>query len=572
VRLVVWFDTSVAWFEDADLRRLAGRGSYERGVGYLDAIAELDELPDGVVATVHGSGLYRVRLYDRGGSLAGSCTCPVGQDGAFCKHCVAVGVAWLGEAASDQPDGRLQRSRARRSRKKLDMGAYLRSLDPEELVELLLAAAADDPALHRRLSLQAATAGDPDLGELRRRVDSLRRRGFIDYSASYAYAAKATDTLAALGKVAAGHPEAAVPLYRRALVHITKASEQADDSSGVIGDAAAQAVAGYAAACRAAPPEPRELARWLIDFQLDGPGWPDVDIADFADALGPGGLRAYRDYLTELAAAGGSAPADRWDHRTFTIRHLREGYLSRVERDTDALVALYAEELPAAYQYVRIAEALLRADRPGEAVSWLERGLAEADQPDHRIDAMLAEQYAAAGRFAEALDRHWRMFTARPDVRAYRELLDAAERADALAETGQRALAHLRQLAVRRSYYADPLVEILLATGDIEAAWTAALEYGCSPGTRFTVAQQRAVEHPADAIPLYTAAVEAAIDQKNRSAYAEAARLLIDLKAIHERAGADFTSYLTDLTTTHRRKTTLLAELARAGLRAEAAT
>jgi uncharacterized Zn finger protein len=552
----------VAWFDDADLRRLADWASYERGLGYVGAVAELDELPDGVVATVQGSGLYRVRLSGRDGVLAGSCTCPVGQDGAFCKHCVAVGLAWLDEAAPDQPDGRLQRSRAGRYQKKLDLGEYLRSLDPEELVELLLAAAGDDPALHRRLSLQAATAGDPDLGELRRRVDSLRRHGFIDYSASYAYAAKATDVLAALDKVADAHPEATVPLYRRALVHMTRALEQADDSSGMIGDAAAQAVDGYATACRAAPPESRELARWLIDFQLDGPGWPEVDIAEFADALGPGGLRAYRDYLTELTAAA----ADRWDHRTFTIRHLREGYLREVERDTDGLVALYAEELPAAYQYVRIAEALLHAGRASEAVNWLERGLAEADQPDHRINAMLAEQYATAGRFAEALDQHWRMFTARPVVATHRELLDAAERADALAETGQRALAHLRQLAVRGGYHADPLITILLATGDIDAAWTAVLEYGCSSGTRFTAAQQRAVEHPADAIPVYAAAVEAAIDRKNRSAYAEAARLLTDLKTLHQRAGTDFTSYLTDLTTTHRRKTTLLAELARAGL------
>jgi uncharacterized Zn finger protein len=559
-------DLPVAWFEDADLRRLAGGGSYGRGVGYVSAVAELDELPDGVVATVHGTGAYRVRLFDRDGVLAGSCTCPVGQDGAFCKHCVAVGLAWLGEAGSDQADGRVQRGRVRRSRKKLDVGAYLRSLDSDELVGLLLAAAEDDPALHRRLSLQAATAGDPDLGELRRRVDSLRRHGFIDYAGSYDYATKATDVLAALGKVTAGHPEEVGRLLRRALVHITKASEQADDSSGAIGAAAAEAVAGYAAACRVAPPDPHELARWLIDFQLDGPGWPDIDIADFAAALGPDGQRSYRDYLAELAATTGPRQAGRWDHRAFTIRHLREGYLRAIAGDTDALVALYAEELPAAYQYVRIAEALLRAGRASEAVSWLERGLAEADRPDHRIDALLAAQYAAAGRYAEALDLHWRMFTARPDVPTHRELLDAAERAEALAETGERALAHLRQLATRGGHYADPLVTILLSTGDLDAAWAAVQQYGCGAGTRFAVAKQRAADHPADAIPVYTTVVEDAIDRKNRGSYAEAARLLTDLKDLHQRAGTDFAAYLADLTATHRRKTTLLAELTRAGL------
>jgi uncharacterized Zn finger protein len=556
----------VAWFEDADLRRLAGGVSYGRGVGYVEAISELDELPDGVLATVHGTGAYQVRLYDRDGALTGSCTCPIGQDGAFCKHCVAVGLALLTDGPHDRPDRDSRPERSSRPRLKLDLSAYLRSVDPEELVELLLEAAADDPAVHRRLSLRAATAGDLDLGELRRRVDSLRRRGFLDYAASYSYAAKAADVLAALGKVAAGHPEAAGPLYRRALVHITKASEEADDSSGVIAAAAAEAVDGYATACRAAPPDPPELARWLIDFHLDGPGWPEIDIADFAPALGPDGLGTYRAYLAELAESAGPSRADRWDHRTFTIRHLREGYLRTVDRDTDALVALYAEELPAAYQYVRIAETLLGDDRAGEAITWLERGLRDAHQTDHRIHALLAEQYTAAARYAEALDLLWRMFTARPDTGTHRDLLDAAERAGTLAETGDRALAHLRQLAARGGYHADPLVTILLSTGDTDAAWAAVQEHGCGPGTRFTLAQQRAANHPADAIPIYADAVEAAIDRKNRGAYAEAARLLTDLKNLHRRAGTDFTSYLAELTTTHRRKTTLLTELARAGL------
>ncbi len=54
----------------------------------------------------------------------------------------------------------------------MDLRGYLRSLDPAELVELLLTAAADDPALHRQLSLLAAAeradslteTGDPDAG------------------------------------------------------------------------------------------------------------------------------------------------------------------------------------------------------------------------------------------------------------------------------------------------------------------------------------------------------------------------------------------------------------------------
>jgi uncharacterized Zn finger protein len=110
------------------------------------------------------------------------------------------------------------------------------------------------------------------------------------------------------------------------------------------------------------------------------------------------------------------------------------------------------------------------------------------------------------------------------------------------------------------------LVTILLACGDTDAAWAAAQEHGCSASCEFGLARHRAHDRPADAIPAYTRAVDAAIERKHKTAYAEAARLLTDLKNLHRRAGTDFSAYLADLTTTHRRKTTLLAELARAGL------
>lgn len=97
-----------------------------------------------------------------------------------------------------------------------------------------------------------------------------------------------------------------------------------DDSAGVIGGTAYRAVAGDAAACRAEPPDPVQLARWIIDTQLNGLGWPEIEIADFADALGRDGLAAYERQLTELVAA--TAGADSSDCRADEARRLRERY------------------------------------------------------------------------------------------------------------------------------------------------------------------------------------------------------------------------------------------------------
>lgn len=215
------------------------------------------------------------------------------------------------------------------------------------------------------------------------------------------------------------------PLHRLAIQHITKTTEQADDSSGVIGDVLDRAVEGYAAACRAAPPDPVELATWMIDFQVDGPGWPAVPVADFAEALGETGLAAYRQRLGLLSAA----ESTRGD---FTVRHLREEYLKTIAGDTDALVALYAEDLPLAYRYWQIGETLRDAGRSDEAIAWLRRGLTEADRPDSRIELLLAELLTDTGEHAEAVDVRWALFTGRPDVESHRSLLDSAERAGTL--------------------------------------------------------------------------------------------------------------------------------------------
>jgi uncharacterized Zn finger protein len=55
----------VVWFTDADLRAAAGTRSYGRGLDYVDVVTGVGELPGGVVATVHGTGLHLLR---KGGS------------------------------------------------------------------------------------------------------------------------------------------------------------------------------------------------------------------------------------------------------------------------------------------------------------------------------------------------------------------------------------------------------------------------------------------------------------------------------------------------------------------------
>jgi uncharacterized Zn finger protein len=87
------------------IEKLAGGRSMARGREYFEsgrvkALARDRASLSGVVA---GTSSYAVRLWVKDSSLAYSCSCPRGEDGDFCKHCVALSLAWLAQAAKAAP-------------------------------------------------------------------------------------------------------------------------------------------------------------------------------------------------------------------------------------------------------------------------------------------------------------------------------------------------------------------------------------------------------------------------------------------------------------------------------------
>jgi len=220
----------VVWFTEADLRGLAGSRSYARGVGYVDAVTGLGELPDGVTATVAGmGGRYRVRLIgELSQDLHGDCTCPYGQEGNFCKHCVAVGL-YLHQAADS------------RQEPKFDVRGFLGTMAHADLVDLLAHQAQDDPGLFRRLRLMAATAAStPDLAELGRQVEMLAV-DWLDYDASDEYASGAADLLQTIEKLLPAYAAEVQPLLRCAMRLLGQAVNVTEGDAYSITESASQA-------------------------------------------------------------------------------------------------------------------------------------------------------------------------------------------------------------------------------------------------------------------------------------------------------------------------------------------
>lgn len=137
------------------LLELAGERSFERGEGYFDQerVRSLVEFEGMLAATVEGTEDYRVKLMMGSSGLSFSCECPYADEGNFCKHCVAVGLAWLAlrEAENGSGEGHAGIAGLNGAR------AFLEKQDKVALVEMILREALDNERACERLIEAART-------------------------------------------------------------------------------------------------------------------------------------------------------------------------------------------------------------------------------------------------------------------------------------------------------------------------------------------------------------------------------------------------------------------------------
>src|SRR5215210_2386728 len=138
----------------------AGERYFERGENYY-----YDGRVHALVEHVLGTYEYRVRFRAEDDELVYSCDCPLGVDGEFCKHCVAVGLAWLKGGFSEDTSGDVATMD--------EVRAYLDGREKDELVGIVMEQAMEDERLRERLLLRVARTGGgtPDAAAFRRAID-----------------------------------------------------------------------------------------------------------------------------------------------------------------------------------------------------------------------------------------------------------------------------------------------------------------------------------------------------------------------------------------------------------------
>ncbi|MEV1069773.1 SWIM zinc finger family protein [Streptomyces sp. NPDC050263] len=557
--------TLVGFGED-DLRALAGARSFERGLGYLDAVSGLEVGDGSVAAVVRGTDVYEVELtLGEGTRVSGWCDCPYGQEGNFCKHCVAVGLTVL-RRAKEIPH---QRAAARTRASGLE--AWLAALSREELQALLREQIDGDRELRRRLELRAAAARS-DLSTVRERILALidprpfARYGYVEYADAPGYARQVAEAAEALRALTVGGQAAqSVGMAEQAIRALGEAYEEIDDSDGVVGQAAAAVAEAHLEACASARPDPQRLAEWVVGQVLGDRNYvTDLDPLDYADILGPTGLARMRQLAAE---------ARRRSPRGWAERYLMER-LVKAEGDVDALVALYAKDLaPSGTTHLRIAEELDAAGRADEALAWAERGLRESTAEAHVDDRLVdyvCDRYTRAGRTAETVAVRRDRLRTQCSLAAYQHLRAAALAADGWETEREAALAVLREDARtgRGGGYGGPgLVDALLDDGDLDAAWREAAG-GADDRQWQQLADLSRETRPADALAVYLRLVEPLKEPTGDRVYERMARLLLGARACHRVLGTEdeFTAYLAALRAELKRRRKLMAVLDRHAL------
>lgn len=573
----------------AALLELASPVVFMRGVDYYEdgRVALIDLLPRRVTADVAGTDTYHVELRVNDAGLDWSCTCPYAEDGAFCKHCVAVALDCRPPAADPQAESDARPRDA-------DLRAVLLRWPVASLVDLLLAESAQNPRLRARLAAETAGPATPEgtraldvtpfialLDEALTVGDYL---GYHDVPDVARRAGQALDELR--GLLDDGHATAVIELTEHALELLEETLNVADDSAGYLGGLVEEAKELHLAACteaaRASAFDPVALAERLFAWELSG-DW-EVFLgaaATYADVLGDAGLARYRALAEpHWANLPALTPGDARDWAVHRQRFRITTMMEALACDLDELIAVRSKDLSSPYCFLRIAEACRQAGADDRALEWAERGLkAFGPGGDARLKDFLAEEYQRRGRHAEALDLAWSQLVGRPCLETYRALRDRAVRAGEWSAWREKALAALRDTggaAPNRGAAVSPfgvrgrseLVRVLLSEDEVDAAWAEATAGGCTPDLWLRLAEAREDTHPEDAATVYLERLEPTIALTNNDAYEQAVRLLRRLERCLAATGrsAEFAQVVAHIRTAHKRKRNLMALLDRSGL------
>jgi uncharacterized Zn finger protein len=554
------------------IRGLAEDRYYERGLAYLQQGKVTSLQLDGsrIRAVVAGNEDYDVVFGTRENRLDYRCSCPLGGDGEFCKHCVAAGLAWLKQKSKP---AKAQKKGSSAGISSQDIAAALQQEEKETLVGWIVQWAEEDDAFQRKVVRAAAPRLDSSglIAQTKAALQkALQVRRFMERRDMRAYAA---GVQAALDEVEdlleRGHAPAVIELSEWGLRKFGAAVENVDDSSGYMGELRERMRELHLDACTAAPPDPVALGEKLFMLEWTSQ-WDEWSRSPerYADVLGVKGLAAFRKKAeAEWAKLPQATEKETGVPRKqiFQLTRIMES-LARQSGDVEAQVAVVARDLSSNYAYLRIAQLYRDAGKHDEAMDWAQRGAAREEGPHtSTLRLFVAEEHQRRGYHADALRIVWVEFRQRPSLESYKTLQRFARAAEEWEDWRAQAWTLMQRKsmeAAEKGQWVDAslVVEIMLHEEKAEGAWQAAVAGGCREDLWLALASLREQEHPEDAARVYLAQAERTIANARKNRYDAGVALLEKAGSLLHSCGkgAEFDRYLQELLLRFKLKTNLM--------------
>jgi hypothetical protein len=386
-----------------------------------------------------------------------------------------------------------------------------------------------------------------------------RSKRFVRYHEAPTVAADLDRLRAQIVDLSRTDPQSATAIFAQ-FVHLSNMLGRADDSAGDMADVFEKAVNDWGATwARIEERPPDAIAEIVFDeFTENDQGIKDGIIRAFADALGETGLSCldvlFRKALAVLPPTKRNANV--WDpERAMLSRAL--GEIADVRSDVDGYVKAAAVAGDPLRDAVSIAERMLAANRPAEALDWIDRDPGPYREPERAADARISA-LTALGREAEAQAARWKRFESTLDrdaFAAYSERVPAAGRNRARA----------RAIGVAKEYAGLAVaLDFLTSFGELAEAENVVLTRrdeldGGDYETLRPVASRLRDAHPLGALVIHRALALDILTAKRGSAYVYAAR---DIKATNQLAARiaqwhgipDQTTFMAQLRADHRLK------------------
>lgn len=534
----------------AMLRQATNSRYFGRGEEYFEAdlVKSVKQKDDKIYATVHGSNPYQTTLWVNDGAAEGTCTCPLGRDGEFCKHLVATGLMWIESKTANGNTVRPKRIEPD------DIQVWLGQQSAEALIETIMAQAMTDDEFYNVLKFRvAAEQPAENTAEMRAVLrQAMTIDNFVSWRETSAYSSGVHRVLNRLKDLLDDHADEVIELVEYTMELWEEAIQRIDDSDGCMGVILDDLHNLHLDACREAKPDSIELASRLFYRSINS-GWDMFEnaVETYGDVLEKKGKAHYLELVeAEWRKLPRFGPGDKNEERYGRSSKLERMMLSCAEesRDLDRIIEIMSRDLSEPYDYLSIAERCRLAKNHDLARQWAEQGIRDFPPNHHntRLRDFLADEYVHDKRHEEAVRVIWETFAEGSCLERYQQLKKYASKAKVWPEWREKVLTHVRQNITQRKkgFTGRPrshwehapdhslLVEIFLWEIDGEAAWTEAQKGGCSESLWLQLAKAREAEHPEDAVPIYRRQVEPELNRKNNQSYQVAVDYLEKVHAL----------------------------------------